>query len=1056
MKSTIIFLVTTLCAISVFAQAPQSFNYQTVVRDGNGDLVVNQPVSLQMVIIQGTAPGTVVYTETHSVTTNGFGLVTLAVGTGTVDLGDFTTIDWSAGPYSLKVKADLTGGTNFVDMGDAQILSVPYALHSKTSEDAFSGNYNDLNGVPTNVSTFTNDAGYVTTSNDADADPANEIQTLTLTGTDLTISGGNTVTIPQTVYTAGTGIGISGNTINNTLPDQTISITGSGATTVTGTYPSFTISSTDNVNDADVDPTNELQSLSFINDTLFLTNGGFVPLSGQTDTLWRLSGNNMYSTNSGKVGVGTSTPPAKFVVQGDNSHDTIPLFEIKDRTGATVFIVYPDSVRIYVGDDGSKTNKGAFAVSGRNTAKQLTHDFLWVTPDSTRIFTGDSDAGFGVENIETTGSQRYMRMTPDNYFIGHEAGLFNTMGLYNSYIGYQAGYLGVGGNKNYFIGYKSGYNNSGSNNIFIGDSTGYSNTSGLFNLFIGNQAGYSNTSGNFNIAIGTKSLFSNTVGIGNQAAGMNSMYYNTTGNYNVAFGWHALHYNVSGSSNTAVGTNALLGNQTGDQNTGIGMGALLFNSTGYDNTAVGFGSMQSNTSGYNNIAMGSNAMDRNKQARDNMALGTRALFWNQNASNNIAVGNEALYTLSYLNGGNVWSTDNVAIGYKAMYATQPINATSGYRNTSVGNYSLTTNTTGSHNVVIGYEAMKTSQSGHRCVAVGAFALFSTSTSSNNTAVGYQAMYSNSFGIENVAMGMDAMYSNTSGTGNSGFGYNALSMNQTGNYNTAVGSNALYQNTGTENTAMGYLALYQNTGGAQNTACGSYALMNNTQYNNSAFGYNALKANTSGFFNTAVGSGALTANTTGYFNTALGYNAFSTGTGYTNSTAIGYNTAITANNRIALGNTAVTWIGGQVTWSTYSDARFKKNVNEDVPGLSFITQLRPVTYNYDMDAMAHFFHTPDSLRLPDAERNQAGIKYTGFIAQEVDAIAKNLGYNFSGVCKPENADDFYSIRYAEFTVPLVKAVQELNEENARLAKENLQQQIVIDQLIQRIEKLEGGN
>ena len=209
----------------------------------------------------------------------------------------------------------------------------------------------------------------------------------------------------------------------------------------------------------------------------------------------------------------------------------------------------------------------------------------------------------------------------------------------------------------------------------------------------------------------------------------------------------------------------------------------------------------------------------------------------------------------------------------------------------------------------------------------------------------------------------------------------------------------------------------------------------------------MQYNVDGTNNSAFGVAALRNNTNGTNNTALGYAAFVNGASYTNSTAIGYNTAMTASNRVAIGNTSVSWIGGQVTWSTYSDARFKRNVNEDVPGLSFINELRPVTYNYDMDAMAEFFNTPDSLRLPDSERKQAGVKYTGFIAQEVDETAKKLGYNFSGVCKPENSNDFYSIRYAEFTVPLVKSVQELNQKVDK-------QQLIIEELLLKISELES--
>jgi hypothetical protein len=929
---TLSFLGLLICAM-VFAQSPQSFQYQSVVRDGNGDVVVNQPVSFQISLISGSSTGTVEYCETHAATTNAFGLVTLAIGEGTVVSGSFSGINWSTAAHFIKVEVDINGGTAFVDMGTTQLLSVPYALHAKTSEDTFSGNYNDLNGVPTNVSTFTNDAGYVTTSNDADADPANEIQTLSVVGNNLTISGANTVAIPQTTYTAGTGINVTGTTITNTAPNQIVSITGGGATTVTGTYPSYTVSSTDNVNDADSDPANELQVLSVLNDTLYLSNGGFVSLSNYSDTLWRLAGTNIYNTNSGKVGVGTNTPPAKLVVQGDASMaDTVPLFEVKDRDGHTVFIVYPDSARFYLGDDGSKTSKGAFAVSGRNTAKQPTHDFLWVTPDSTRIFTGNETSGFGVENIETGGSQRYMKLIPDNYFIGHNSGLNNTTGAFNNYMGYEAGYSNTVGYYNVFLGYTSGRNNIvGSSNTFIGYAAGW-NSNGQSNIAVGmNALGNSNT-GDYNVAIGNQSLA-----------------YNENGNYNVAFGNNALFYNLSGSYNVALGVYALRSNSGGNRNIALGYQSLYNNSSGNENVVLGYNSGYTNTTGSNNVFLG--------------------------------------YYSGYTNNASF----NVFLGYESGRSN-----TTGTHNSFIGYLSGRSNNIGNSNVFIGDNAGYSNTNGNYNLAIGQYALYSNTVYGNNIALGYNVLYSNTDGWDNLAIGNASMYYNSSGTSNVAVGEQALYRNTSGGSNVSVGKWAMYYNNGNNNTALGNLA----------------------------------------FFSASA-------------------------TAYTNSTALGYGAPMTASNRVCVGNTSVTWIGGQVTWSTYSDARFKKNVNEDVPGLSFITQLRPVTYNYDMDAMAHFFHTPDSLRLPDAERNQAGIKYTGFIAQEVDAIAKNLGYNFSGVCKPENAEDFYSIRYAEFTVPLVKSVQELHTLNIiqgnrieALETENNNLKLVLEKMQKDIEFLKA--
>src|SRR5690606_38415696 len=77
----------------------------------------------------------------------------------------------------------------------------------------------------------------------------------------------------------------------------------------------------------------------------------------------------------------------------------------------------------------------------------------------------------------------------------------------------------------------------------------------------------------------------------------------------------------------------------------------------------------------------------------------------------------------------------------------------------------------------------------------------------------------------------------------------------------------------------------------------------------------------------------------------------------------------------------------------------------------------------------------SAEYKNAVNQKEQITYSGFIAQEVEAAAKRLNYNFSGVDAPKNEKDLYGLRYAEFTVPLVKAVQELNKENMELRKEN---------------------
>jgi hypothetical protein len=202
--------------------------------------------------------------------------------------------------------------------------------------------------------------------------------------------------------------------------------------------------------------------------------------------------------------------------------------------------------------------------------------------------------------------------------------------------------------------------------------------------------------------------------------------------------------------------------------------------------------------------------------------------------------------------------------------------------------------------------------------------------------------------------------------------------------------------------------------------------NKTGLLNTATGYGSLSGNIGGQSNTATGYNALLVNTIGNYNTALGYSAFPSGTSYSFSTALGYNATITASNQVRIGDSGTSSIGGQVGWTTLSDKRFKSNIQENVPGLNFILKLKPVTYNLNLNALANFIKTPDNLRNKEGEKLKEELLQTGFLAQDVEEAAKESNYDFSGIDYPKNENDYYGIRYAEFTVPLVKAVQEQQE------------------------------
>ncbi len=130
------------------AQAPEGFNYQAVARDEAGQPIANQSVGIQIGILENSAEGELVYQETFFPETNEFGLVNLLVGQGQAVFGDFSEIQWGDAAYFVEVGMDPDGGSNFSPMGVSQLMSVPYALHSLSAANVFSGDYNDLENAP--------------------------------------------------------------------------------------------------------------------------------------------------------------------------------------------------------------------------------------------------------------------------------------------------------------------------------------------------------------------------------------------------------------------------------------------------------------------------------------------------------------------------------------------------------------------------------------------------------------------------------------------------------------------------------------------------------------------------------------------------------------------------------------------------------------------------------------------------------------------------------------------------------------------------------------------
>lgn len=137
-KTILLTLIALGTVLTSFGQAPDGFKYQAVVRDAGNNIMNNQAVGMRLTIQQGTVGGTVVYTETFSTSTNGYGLVNLEIGSGTTT-DDFAAIDWGNGPYFMETAVDFLGGMSWVVMGTSQLMSVPYALYAKNSGSSIAG-----------------------------------------------------------------------------------------------------------------------------------------------------------------------------------------------------------------------------------------------------------------------------------------------------------------------------------------------------------------------------------------------------------------------------------------------------------------------------------------------------------------------------------------------------------------------------------------------------------------------------------------------------------------------------------------------------------------------------------------------------------------------------------------------------------------------------------------------------------------------------------------------------------------------------------------------------
>ena len=583
---------------------PKGFNYQAIVRDATGNIKKNANVTVAFDIVDQS--DNALYSESHSVTTNDFGIINLVIGKGSTS-DDFSIVDWTTDELSIKVTLDGTV------MGTSPLLSVPYANYAN-------------NGI---------------TTDQADAITANTAK--------VGITSDQTAAIETNSAKVGVYIDDSDNTVagKDALSNKSgLRNTAIGKDALRGNkdggdyntavgYYSMRTNTTGTGNAALGNYSLQLN-----------TEGKNNTASGKASLQYNTTGDNNTAMGSGSLN--SSTEASNSAALGYNALKSVTTGNANTSVGATAGDAIVTGIQNTVmgyNSGGAVTSGGYNVLIGANAGSQnsgTTKKAIIGGSNNTLVGTGTAVDLPGATNRTVIGKGAIGKVNnsvtlgnssvTDVYAADDGGAVIHAKGITYSDSTSQTTAVTQLNHLSDVL--------TGENSVYLGGNPSSSLTEGFNNVSVGSGALGVVTSGRSNSAVGAFAMSSNTTGLGNVAVGQYSLTSNISGDQNVAVGMDALYKNVDGCCNTALGRYA-----------------LRESSKNY-NTSVGYQSMRKTTEGGNNSALGVNALFSQTEGDDNVAIGNKAMYSNTTGSYNVAIGSEA--SISSTSG-----TNQTVIGYNA-------------------------------------------------------------------------------------------------------------------------------------------------------------------------------------------------------------------------------------------------------------------------------------------------------------------------------------------------------------------------------------------------------